>query len=189
MSRTTREINRITTTIISMSVRLLFYALVFFLLYEGITRGYSLGHEVFSPTAVAEAPGTDKEFTIRNGESLSEVAEELEKSGLINNKLIFIIQAKFFDYEVYPGTYTLNTSMTSRDMMKAIDESGIERKKAAESSAAASTSTGAAGRAVRPAAALRITAVTKAVKPPVKTVHPGKTGRPMKMELMYHDSK
>ena len=109
MSRTTREINRITTTIISMSVRLLFYALVFFLLYEGITRGYSLGHEVFSPTAVAEAPGTDKEFTIRNGESLSEVAEELEKSGLINNKLIFIIQAKFFDYEVYPGTYTLNT--------------------------------------------------------------------------------
>ena len=46
MSRTTREINRITTTIISMSVRLLFYALVFFLLYEGITRGYSLGHEV-----------------------------------------------------------------------------------------------------------------------------------------------
>ena len=109
MSRTTREINRITTTIISMSVRLLFYALVFFLLYEGITRGYSLGHEVFSPTAVAVAPGTDKEFTIRNGESLSEVAEELEKSGLINNKLIFIIQAKFFDYEVYPGTYTLNT--------------------------------------------------------------------------------
>ena len=47
----------------------------------GITRGYSLGHEVFSPTAVAEAPGTDKEFTIRNGESLSEVAEELEKAG------------------------------------------------------------------------------------------------------------
>ena len=137
MSRTTREINRITTTIISMSVRLLFYALVFFLLYEG--------HEVFSPTAVAEAPGTDKEFTIRNGESLSEVAEELEKSGLINNKLIFIIQAKFFDYEVYPGTYTLNTSMTSRDMMKAIDESGIERKKAAESSAAASTSSGSSG--------------------------------------------
>ena len=145
MSRTTREINRITTTIISMSVSLLFYALVFFLLYEGITRGYSLGHEVFSPTAVAEAPGTDKEFTIRNGESLSEVAEELEKSGLINNKLIFIIQAKFFDYEVYPGTYTLNTSMTSRDMMKAIDESGIERKKAAESSAAASTSSGSSG--------------------------------------------
>ena len=69
----------------------------------------------------------------------------LPKSGLINNKLIFIIQAKFFDYEVYPGTYTLNTSMTSRDMMKAIDESGIERKKAAESSAAASTSSGSSG--------------------------------------------
>ena len=138
MSRTTREINRITTTIISMSVRLLFYALVFFLLYEGITRGYGLGHEIFAHTAVAEAPGTDKEFTINKGESLSEVAGELEKSGLIKNKLICIIQAKLYDYEVYPGTYTLNTSMTSRDMMKSIDESGIEKKKAAESSAAAS---------------------------------------------------
>ena len=38
MSRTTREINRITTTIISMSVRLLFYALVFFLLYGNYER-------------------------------------------------------------------------------------------------------------------------------------------------------
>lgn len=100
--------------------------LYFFFCMRELREATVWDHEVFSPTAVAEAPGTDKEFTIRNGESLSEVAEELEKSGLINNKLIFIIQAKFFDYEVYPGTYTLNTSMTSRDMMKAIDESGIE---------------------------------------------------------------
>lgn len=141
MSRTTREINRITTTIISMSIRLLFYALVFFLLYEGITRGYSIGHEIFSPTAVAEAPGKDMEITVKKGESVSAVAGELEKSGLIKNKLIFVIQAKFYDYEVYPGTYTLNTSMTSKDMLKLIDESGIEieKAKAKESSAESST--------------------------------------------------
>lgn len=142
MSRTTREINRITTTIISMSIRLLFYALVFFLLYEGITRGYSIGHEIFSPTAVAEAPGKDMEITVKKGESVSAVAGELEKSGLIKNKLIFVIQAKFYDYEVYPGTYTLNTSMTSKDMLKLIDESGIENEKAKakESSAESSSS-------------------------------------------------
>lgn len=139
MSRTTREINRITTTIISMSIRLLFYALVFFLLYEGVTRGYGIGHEIFSPTAVAEAPGKDMEITVKNGESVSAVAGELEKSGLIKNKLIFVIQAIFYDYEVYPGTYTLNTSMTSKDMLKLIDESGIENEKAKAKESSAET--------------------------------------------------
>lgn len=139
MSRTTREINRITTTIISMSIRLLFYALVFFLLYEGITRGYSIGHEIFSPTAVAEAPGKDMEITVKKDESVLAVAGELEKSGLIKNKLIFVIQAKFYDYEVYPGTYTLNTSMTSKDMLKLIDESGIENEKAKAKESSAET--------------------------------------------------
>lgn len=145
MSRTTREINRITTTIISMSIRLLFYALVFFLLYEGITRGYSIGHEIFSPTAVSGAPGKDMEITVKEGESVSAVAGELEKSGLIKDKLIFVIQAVFYDYEVYPGTYTLNTSMTSKEMLKLIDESGIENEKAktqessAESGSSSST--------------------------------------------------
>lgn len=139
MSRTTREINRITTTIISMSARLLFYALVFFLLYEGVTRGYSLGHEIFAPTAVAEAPGSDRMIVIEEGESLTKVAARLEKDGLIQDKLIFVIQSKFYDYDIYPGTYTLNTSMTSRDMLKLIDEKGLE-KKAEEASETASES-------------------------------------------------
>lgn len=132
MSRTTREINRITTTIISMSFRLLFYALVFFLLYEGVTRGYSLGHEIFAPVAVAEAPGRDRELTIGEGETVSEVAGILEKNGMIKNKLIFVIQSIIYDYEVYPGTYVLNTSMTSRDMLKLIDETGIDNEKKSE---------------------------------------------------------
>ena len=128
MSRTTKNINRITTTIISVSARLLFYALVFFLMYEGVTRGYSLGHELFAPTAVAEAPGTDREVTVDSGQSVPEVASELEKDGLIRNRLVFILQSKFYEYEVYPGTYTLNTSMTSMDMLKLIDKSGTEKK-------------------------------------------------------------
>ncbi len=142
MSRTTREINRITTTIISMSARLLVYALVFFLLYEGVTRGYSLGHEIFAPTAVAESPGSDREIVIEEGESLTKVAAKLEKDGLIQNRLIFVIQSKFYDYDIYPGTYTLNTSMTSRDMLKLIDEKGLEKKTEEASKAASESSSG-----------------------------------------------
>ena len=121
MGRTMRQVNRITTTIISMSARLLFYALVLFLLYEGVTRGYRFGYEVFNPTAVAAAPGTDRQIEIKKGDTLMGVARELETDGLIKNRLIFVIQSKFYDYGIEAGTYTLNTSMTSKDMLKLID--------------------------------------------------------------------
>ena len=122
MSRTTREINRITTAIISMSVRLLICALVFFLMYEGVTKGYQFGHAIFSPEAVSEAPGRDQAYTIEEGDSLLQVSKDLEEAGLIKNRYVFIAQAKFYSYDLYPGTYALNTSMTSKDMLQMIDE-------------------------------------------------------------------
>ena len=46
----------------------------------------------------------------------------LIKKGLIKNKATFIIQAKFYEYEVHSGTYQLNTSMTSRDILEVLNE-------------------------------------------------------------------
>ena len=43
MSNRTREINKITTTIIGISVKLMVYALIILLLYEAVSRGYDLG--------------------------------------------------------------------------------------------------------------------------------------------------
>ena len=59
MSNRTREINKITTTIISISVKLIVYALIILLLYEAVARGYAFGHEIFFAEAVEDAPGTD----------------------------------------------------------------------------------------------------------------------------------
>ena len=47
MSNTTNDINRVTTTIISVSIRLIVCALVILLLYEGVTRGVACGHAIF----------------------------------------------------------------------------------------------------------------------------------------------
>ena len=47
MSNRTREINKITTTIIGISVKLMVYALIILLLYEAVARGYAFGHEIF----------------------------------------------------------------------------------------------------------------------------------------------
>ena len=46
MSRRTREINRVTGGIISISLKLILLALVCILMYEGVARGYSFGHEI-----------------------------------------------------------------------------------------------------------------------------------------------
>ena len=51
------------------------------------------------------------------GTSVSSVGKELEKDGLINNRYSFIIQAMVYEYEIQPGVYTLNTSMTSREIL------------------------------------------------------------------------
>ena len=48
MSNATREINRITTAIIRISMKLIVYALIILLLYEAVIKGYAFGHQIFT---------------------------------------------------------------------------------------------------------------------------------------------
>lgn len=122
MSRTTKEINRVTSTIITVSWKLIVYAVVIMILYEGVTKGYQFGHDVFYSTAVAEAPGVDMRVTIGEGEKLTDIAAALEQGGLVKSRYAFLIQSIFYEYggsenPVEPGTYLLNNSMTSKDII------------------------------------------------------------------------
>lgn len=122
MSNTTREINRITTTIISISVKLIVYALIILLLYEAVTRGYAFGHEVFFAEAMDEKPGRDMAVTMQPDTSVSEAAKILTDKGVIKSEFAFIFQSKFYDYDtIYPGSYELNTSMTSKEILQALN--------------------------------------------------------------------
>ena len=122
MSRATKEINRVTSTIIAVSWKLIVYALVVLLLYEGVTKGYEFGYSVFYDTAVAEEPGVDMRVTIGEGESLGDIAVALVRGGLVKNRFAFLFQSLFYDYghsknPVEPGTYLLNNSMTSKEII------------------------------------------------------------------------
>lgn len=121
MSRMTKEINKITGTIIGISGKLIVYAVVILLLFEGITRGYAFGHDIFYATAMEEAPGTPKTVTIPKGYTSSDAAEVLRDAGLIDNVLAFQIQKLFYDYDIHPGTYELNTSMTSKEILQELN--------------------------------------------------------------------
>lgn len=122
MSNATREINRITTAIIRISVKLIVYALIILLLYEAVTKGFAFGHEIFYAEAVEEAPGRDKTITIEPDTSVNEAARLLADDGLIGSEFAFIFQSKFYDYDtIYPGVYNLNTSMTSKEILQALN--------------------------------------------------------------------
>lgn len=131
MSETTREINKITGMIIGISVRLILYALILLLMYEGATKGYAFGYEVFHSTPAAAAPGVNRGITVRN-DSVSGTAKQLKAAGLITNEYVFMIQSKFYDYKIFPGDYTFNTSMTSKEMLQLLNEDPKDKEEAAE---------------------------------------------------------
>ncbi|RKJ06904.1 aminodeoxychorismate lyase [bacterium D16-54] len=121
MSQITKEINAITGTIIGISGKLILYALVILLLVEGISRGYAFGHEVFYATAMEPSPGTRYALTIPEGQTTAETAKLLKDVGLIKNEYAVQIQMWFYDYETYPGTYELSTSMTSKEILQILN--------------------------------------------------------------------
>ena len=132
MSHITRDINRVTGTVIGISGKLILYALVILLLAEGHHKGLCLlGHSLFYESSVEQAPGRDIVVTVPDGQSDSDTIHELKKDGLIDNELAMRVQMKFYDYEIHPGTYTLNTSMSSKKMLQILNEKADKEEETA----------------------------------------------------------
>lgn len=61
-----------------------------------------------------EAPGQDKLFEVRDGDSMPDVARRLEEEGIITDRYAFYIRTRLMDADktiLKAGVYTLNTSM------------------------------------------------------------------------------
>lgn len=121
MSHTTKEINKVTGTVIRISVKLIVYALVILLLYEGVSHGYQFGYRVFHSEAVAMEPGISMQVTIGEGQSVAQIAKALKENGLIKYQYAFLVQCLFYEYgDQYPveaGMYQLNNSMTPKEII------------------------------------------------------------------------
>ncbi len=122
MSPTAKEINKITGVIIGVAGRLIVYALVIMLLYEGVTAGYAFGHDIFYAPAADPESETDMTVTIEEGTDVFQAASQLTDQGLIAGEASFVAQSLFFSYDVNPGTYTLSPSMTPREILQIMDE-------------------------------------------------------------------
>ena len=81
--------------------------------------GYDFGYRVFTEPAMAEEPGKDVLVQVRADMSAQELGRTLEEKGLVRDGNLFFLQLKLSAYskKLLPGVYTLNTSMTAKDMM------------------------------------------------------------------------
>ncbi len=108
--------------IINVLIRIIIYTVLVFCIYKGAIYAYDFGFSVFTDEPVDEEPGRDISVTILDGYSAYEIGEVLEDNGLISDPKIFWAQELLSEYhgKMEPGIYTLNTSMTIHDMIKAM---------------------------------------------------------------------
>lgn len=96
----------------------------------GIAATFCFAHD-FGYTAYANEPiGTNAEkkieVTVESGESVMDVAEELEEKGMIASKYAFWFRSVFSEYNglMKAGTYEVNETMGNDDILAVITQTG-----------------------------------------------------------------
>ena len=116
--------------------RVIVAALLVLIAFELSRLCYSFGRSIFYQDPMETAPGTDIVVTIPEGSSTSDVADILMEKGLIRDEKAFTIQEELYEVNVYPGEYTLNSSMTTKEILAEINISEEEyQQRLAESEA------------------------------------------------------
>lgn len=111
-STSSRVALKVISTILKILLNILFYSIVIVLLVKISGVAHDFGYQVFGKVTASEAPGHDTTIEINKGESTMNIASKLELNGVIVNKYSFFLKAKLKKYNLMPGTYNLNTSMT-----------------------------------------------------------------------------
>lgn len=117
-------IRKMAMKIISAVIKVMIAAIIVVVLYWGGKKGFEFGMSIFSQTAVEEAPGRDISVTVNSGMDVMDIAKVLKKEGLIRDDMTFFILAKLYEYEPVQGSYLLNTSMTSEEIIETMKKKG-----------------------------------------------------------------
>ena len=116
------KIDKMVLRTVTIVLKVVLAVVVVMFVYKGAMMAYDYGYRVFAEEAVDEAPGFDMAVTIDSGMGAKEIGKLLENKGLIKDGTLFYLQNILSRYKgkLKPGTYTLNTSMTTEDMMAVI---------------------------------------------------------------------
>lgn len=113
------NLNKVILKFVSISFSILVTLLVVVGLVELGNYCYDFGFRVFTEAPVDEAPGKDVVVQVTADMSEREIGKMLEEEGLVRDANLFFAQLKLSAYsgKMLPGIYTLNTSMTGKEMI------------------------------------------------------------------------
>lgn len=101
------------------------FAVVSFVLLVAV-KAYYFGKAVFDETpGTAENPYTVT-IEIEKGEGIRQVAAQLKEEGLIDSTGVFIVQKIFYDSNLLPGAYRLNSNMTGKDILDVLSGMAVD---------------------------------------------------------------
>jgi cell division protein YceG involved in septum cleavage len=91
---------------------------------------YSFSYRLYNNPAVSASPGRNVTVEVDSREGDMALAKMLKQNGLIEDTALFCVQMRLFGYhgKVIDGTYVLNTSQTSRQMMETITTASTEEE-------------------------------------------------------------
>ena len=94
--------------------------IIVMLVYKWSLQAYDYGQRVFNEPPMSAGSGRTVTIVINEGDSAKEIGKKLEKNGLIRDAILFRIQEMLSAYKdkLQPGTYELNTSMKTEEMME-----------------------------------------------------------------------
>ncbi len=111
--------NKVVFRFVSISFSVLVILVVFIGVFKASTFCYDFGYRIFSEPAVSSAPGTEVVVQIEESDSAFDIGKKLEEKGLVRDSELYVAQYYLSAYvdKLIPGTYTLNTSMKTKEMM------------------------------------------------------------------------
>ena len=120
-------------TVISISVKIMIFALIVILVYYAGGAAYRFGVSIFKESAKdSYGNGRTVTVTIQDNPSIMDISEKLEKAGVIEDKYLFYVQAMLSNYskKFAGGTYTVSSDMKPTEIMQAIvpEETGEDTK-------------------------------------------------------------
>ncbi len=128
-SKAVRLLLNIAVGILTVGIAVIFYAVVVYGIKKASGYSYDFAYQLFGNVSMEAAPGRDVKITILKGESTMNVASKLEDAKLITSKYSFYAKIKIQQagdkkgqYEIMPGTFVLNTSMTYDEILAIITD-------------------------------------------------------------------
>ena len=116
------KLTQILATILSAIVKIAVAIWIVNFIYTKTLAAYDFGYRVFTEAPISPAPGRDVTVSYTEGKSFKDLAKSLEEKGLVRDYKLAMVQMYVSAYKetIKPGAYTLNTSMTTEEMMKAM---------------------------------------------------------------------